>query len=132
MVEREKLGEGNSWATITTAPHIILKLVILEKREGFIQAMGRQKKSIVNGGGSSLGDVSDFLYELYLEVLPFLRKEGELRSIIVRGLQSSNLNDIEQAFEELSYFLYDKGLTKWDTGGGFDGTSWEESNRAKG
>lgn len=132
MVDKEKLGEGQSWATITTAPHIILKLVILEKREGFIQAMGKQKKNEVNGGSIIYGDVSDFLYELYLEVLPFLKDNAELRSTIVQGLNTRNLNTIEVAFEELSYFLYGKGLTKWDTAGGYDGTSWEESNRAKG
>lgn len=129
MTNENILGGEGSWATLTVGPRIVLQLTILERRHFFIHNMGEQKKKAYTNSRAELSECNRYLYELYLEVLPLLRDKIELKNKILEGINSNDFNKFQEAFDDLSKFLYDKGLTKWDTKGGFDKTRAEEENK---
>lgn len=121
--------ENNSWATLTNSPEQVLKLMILQSMEAFIQSIAAQKEITESSGQVNLARPKRFLYELYLRLIPFFKGRDELKKKVLAGLRSQDINDVESAFWEVHIFLYEKGLTKWDTRGGYDRVSWEASNK---
>ena len=112
MEGEERSGIDGSWATITVAPQIVLKLTILERRHSFIFFMGLEARRRAKGSPIIIDDCARYLYELYLETLPYLEGKGELKVKMALACKSSDINMMEEAFELWSLYMYEKGLVK--------------------
>lgn len=125
----EELQE--SWAFLTTPPDMVMKLMLLQKREGFIQAAMGLTKSSVLGGSIDSSRTAVWLTALWLETAAILKrdKQDAIEKKIQDSLDPSKTKSLKvdeivnghiDAFLSLSDWLDKKGLTKWDTKGGYD------------
>jgi hypothetical protein len=119
----------DSWMTTTNSPEQMLKLMLLWKREGFIQASMIQQKVSMNKGQIDPSRTGMWLHAMWLDIIPMLMgsEDGKRIEEKLRGAVGANdVNTHIQAYIDLSSWLYKKGLLKWDNRGGYDSSKLSE------
>lgn len=115
------MGEDeDSWANVANPPEMIMKLMLLEKKEGFIKAFMAIKKNNMKGVNVDSSRTMSWLVGLWLECGSILQRDNpDLYARMAGSLLSSNVNDHVIVFQDLMLWLDKKGL-KWDVRGGYD------------
>lgn len=130
----------NNEGTVTTPVQGIIKIVILEKRYNFLQAVEEFKQKEQDGKTVRVSFIKSRLYNLFLEIDPTLRKnhnniDKETKSNryteLVEMLESDKFEVLMSAFSFINFFLYDLGLLKFDNKIKYNTVMVEEENKAK-
>jgi len=125
----------NNESTITTAPHDIVKILILERRKYVCDAIEHYFKQEGNGISVPLAIVKSRLIGLFFEIQAGLKRDLPNKEYNDIKKTIFNCVDIEQAkkvFETLNDWFDTKRLTRIDTIKSYDSSDVETENKAKG
>lgn len=134
MVSDSTEGE-ESWAqSVTNSPKIVLQLLVLQKREGFIMALQRKAQMDSRNQISDPSLIKARFIGLYYELASSMKRDLPAADYdkIVLAKDSSNTQDVIDAFMIISDWLDKKKLTRFDTLGGYDRTLVETENKHHG
>jgi len=127
MVVDERLEE--SWASLANPPESVMKLMVLQKKEGFIQAAMSVKKLAQKGAVPDSSRTGQWLLGLWLEVVSVLdRDNAELDKEITAILKTTDINLHIQGYRKLVCWLDKKGV-KWDVRGGYNKSNIREVSK---
>jgi len=107
-------NDGN---TVTTAPFNIIKILILEKREDFLNALRHYYKNNTGGRSIPLVYVRSSLIVLYFEIQAHYnnwQKEKQNKNLIREIKSINNIERLEEIFSMIDKELYDHKLTRID------------------
>ena len=132
--------ENNSNYNITTPPSIILKIMILERRQELINSIEEYNNKKFLGAGWPINKIKALLYSLSYEIDAGLRKEydkakkGEenLYKTFKDKLKSKDADTLIEAFDFIEDYFYKKNLTRWDLKQQYDNSNVELENYYKG
>lgn len=126
--------EGESWATTTTSsPTLILRLLILQKREDTLLSIRQCERNMSRGSHGDVSRVHAMIRTLWREVrVPMLQDKNSRAKEIRELIKNPDIGKLDTAFEYIDEWLYKKGLTKFDIKGGYDMTRGEVENARHG
>jgi hypothetical protein len=118
--------------TVTSAPQDILKLMIFQKKENFIDALEAHNKINSMTGNCPTFEINARLKSLFYMVQGALQRDmNEQKYLDLKEkLDSKNSKDIIEVFEFINVWMDKKGLTRIDTKTPYDGTRVEKENEA--
>ncbi len=124
----------NNDATITTPATDVEKILILQKRENFIDALEHCNKIDGMGGTADLSVARSRLHSLYLQLQASLKRNMDPQTFLEleKDLKSEELQDILNAFFSISNWLDEIKLTRIDTKRKYDSSKVETENKARG
>lgn len=128
----------NSETTITRPAADVCKIVILQRRYDFLEALTEVYVRQANNSSLNLGHAKALLSILAKELGAmfrgrFSKKDGETWADLLTDITGAeNIETLTAAFDRLDAELYRMGLTKIDTGREYDSTLVETENREKG
>lgn len=133
------MEENKTNFTLTTPPAIILKIMILERRQELINAIEEYNNKKFLGAGWPTNKLKSLLYSLFYEIDAGLRKEYDkekdgvnLYKDFKKKLESAEAEELIKAFGFIEDFLYKKNLTRWDLKQYYDTSNVELENYYKG
>jgi hypothetical protein len=122
--------EGENWANMANPPEMIMKLMLLQKKEGFINAFMAIKKHNANGANVDASRTLVWLSGLWLECSAILQRDNNnLYTKVGEALVSVSVDEHVDAFLDLMTWLDKKGL-KWDVRGGYDKSNIRQVSKA--
>lgn len=122
----------NNENTITTPAGDVVKILILQRRNDFIEALEAYRKQINTGVASDIYIVQARLYSFFLELSASLYRTmkpedfDELKLL----LESKYYDDLIRAFNIINMWLDEKKLIRLDTKQQYDRRRAEEENKA--
>lgn len=138
--------------TVASAPHDLLKIIILERRKFFIDAFERYNRNKYSNRNSApeLARLRAEMYSLFLELQAALRRDlgqktmedfpgnanskeekTEAYAWLRDKVKSKDTEDLEAAYFFLNDWLDDKKFIRIDTKRQYDRTRVETENREK-
>lgn len=122
--------EGENWANMANPPEMIMKLMLLQKKEGFINAMMTVKRHNVKGASIDPSKTMVWLTALWLECGAILKRDNKkLYAELGKALTSSIIDDHVAVFQDLMSWFDTKGL-KWDVRGGYNKSDIRQVSKA--
>lgn len=124
----------DSEATVSTAPAIIVKIMLLERRKNLIDAFEFYYKQKLNLIQPNIGILGSRLIALYYEIYEDLKrfyKEEEFKALNTKVF-SKKYEEYEEAFKLINRWYDEKKLTRIDTIKKFDSTRVEIEHEEKG
>ena len=136
----------NAEGTVATPLSDLLKMLILEKREYVLQSFLEYYKRVFEGKPTRENVVRAGLSTLWQEIKSMLKgsisKKEAVNSVEITQevleriklliFNKNNINDLEEAFDFISDYLYMKKIIQVDSRASYDGRSVSAVNRAKG
>lgn len=132
--------ENKANYNITTPPGIILKIMILERRQELINAIEEYNNKKFLGAGWPINKIKSLLFSLAYEIDAGLRKEYDkakkgqenFYKTFKELLKSNDADELIKAFDFIEDYLYKKNLTRWDLKQRYDTSNVELENYYKG
>lgn len=121
----------NNESTITTPAADVVKILILQRRNDFLEALEAYNKEKARGIQTDISIVKSRLMSLFLEIQPALRRTysaedyEELQVLI----DARDEQEIIRAFIAINTWLDDKKLIRIDTRKQYDRTIAENENK---
>ena len=132
MEERITMVDFNNENTITTPAGDVVKILILQRRNDFIEALEAYRKQQNSGVSSDIYIVQARLYSFFLELSASLYRTmkpedfEELKLL----LESKIYEDLIRGFNIINMWLDEKKLIRLDTKNQYDRRRAEEENKA--
>jgi len=130
--ERITMVDFNNENTITTPAGDVVKILILQRRNDFIEALEAYRKQQNSGVSSDIYIVQARLYSFFLELSASLYRTmkpedfEELKLL----LESKIYEDLIRGFNIINMWLDEKKLIRLDTKNQYDRRRAEEENKA--
>lgn len=107
----------NNEATITTAPHDVIKIMYLERRKYVIDAIEKINEVKTKGIKPPIHILRSRLIALFHELEPALNRStpAETMDLLYSNVHSQDENELLEGFYVLNKWFDDKSLTKIDT-----------------
>jgi len=118
---------------VTRSPRDTLKLMILQRWNYVNDALEIYYKQQAQGIEPFIAPVKSGVIALFNQIRPAILGDKKVDHEQVVGLVfSKNFQDLEDGFNELSDWLYSKGLLKFDELSLYDSTDANEEDEAQG
>jgi len=105
----------NTWVNVTQSPDLVMKMLLIQKREGYIEAFQAVKKQNLSGATVDGTRTGSWIAALTADMCGMLSIEDpSLLAELINAMNTLDVNIHWKAFLNLSIFLYKKKLTKWD------------------
>ena len=108
----------NNEMTITTPAYDILKVLILQRRDGFIESLEAYNRTKSKGVIASTYEVRSRLISLFEEIRSsFLSSETDKEVMEIEAkIKNDDIDSIMEVYHIIDEWLYKKKLTQFDTG----------------
>lgn len=123
----------NNDTTIATPVADIIKVLIVQRRNDFLEASEHYFKGFFAGSNPDTNIMKARLYSLYLEIKAMLDRHfsnGEINELVA-DIKSDEANKLIDAYITMNKLLDDVKLTRVDTKKSYDSTRVEEENTEK-
>ena len=123
----------NDSMTVAVPAYDIVKILILQSRDNFIQALEAYRRTKYKGIQASSHEIRSRAQSLYEEVRSAMRNSmtPEEFKRLTEQINSSEVDDIEEAWHTIDEWLYEKKLIQFDTKIKYDSTRVEQENDMK-
>lgn len=125
----------NNEVTVGLPAWNILKVLVLQRRDDFINALEAYNRALKQGIAARDYEVAARLNSLFQELRPHIRasvKPEDFAIIEAKATNPGGQKDIMDAWNYLNEWLYNKELTKWDGKKQYDRTRTERENKETG
>ena len=118
---------------VTRSPRDTLKLMILQRWNYVSDALELYYKQQAQGYKPELAPVKSGVIALYNQIRPAIRSDSKVNNnAIIDLVFSKNFQSLEDGYNEISDWLYSKGLLKFDELSLYDSTDTNEEDEAQG
>jgi hypothetical protein len=123
----------NSDATVAVPAYDILRVLILQRRDAFIEALEAYYRTKYKGLVASTYEVRARLRSLFEEVRASMIESiaAEDMVVLLEQVHSPDFDCVLKAWRTIDEWLYDKKLTQFDSRIRYDSTRVEDENRMK-
>lgn len=124
----------NNEATIGTPAVDVVRILILQRRSDFIEALERYNKMEYQNTSPDISIVKARLVSLFLELQAGLKRRLKKESYteLMAKVYHEDMAQVLEAFNYLNEYLDDIRLTRLDNRPKADKTKWEDVNKAYG
>jgi hypothetical protein len=123
----------NADATITTPAADVIKILILQRRNDFIEASESYLKAEFSGTSTEIDILKARLYSLFYELQAALKRHYKPTEYekIIKNIRSDDYENIMKAFFKINEWLDYMKLIRVDTKQRYDSTRVEKENTIK-
>lgn len=136
MIKRNKMEENDQAQTVSAPPSDLIKINILYKKQKVMDALLEYHTYKLAGATPPKSKIQSAIHVLFSDLKPSLerwtvRKSKDNRlsvAEIKKKINSEKFEDIEEAFDEINYWLDEKKITRIDNRKDYDRTDPEMEN----
>lgn len=123
----------NNETTITTPAADVIKILILQRRNDFIEASESYLKGEFGGSTMEIDILKARLYSLFYELQAALKRHYKPKEyeVLIKELKGQDYNTLMNAFFKINEWLDYMKLTRVDTKQRYDSTRVETENSMK-
>lgn len=125
----------NNESTITTAPHDIVKIMILERRKYVIDAFEHYARQRANNIQASKAIISSSMLALFMEWRATLKRiltEKDFKELRDKIFNNPTYEQLLEFYEKIDGLLDEKRVIRIDTIKKYDSSNVETENKEKG
>jgi len=132
--EMVDMVDWENTATVAVPAYDILRVLILQRRDSFIEALEAYHRAKYQNISAQPYEIRARLRSLYEELYAAMQKDksDEEKEKFDALMESSEFDDILEAWRTMNSWLYDKKLIQFDTQKQYDSTRAEKENQMKG